>query len=245
MARNSAVNLPPVIVWLSVALLAIHVVRQFLGAEAEALLVLALAFIPARYGPLAEMLPGGWPAGVWSPATHALLHADWLHLAVNLIWMASFGSALARRFGGVRFVLVWLLAAVAGAGMHYLSYPGDEALMIGASGAVSGVMAATVRFAFAPGGPLAGGISPASYRVPPVSLAGLVGNSRALSFVLIWFAVNLLFGLGGALVPGVAAPIAWQAHVGGFLAGLVAFPLLDPVRRDVAQLASRDHPGIE
>jgi membrane associated rhomboid family serine protease len=245
MAHAPAFNLPPVIVWLTVALLAIHAVRLVLAPEAEAWLILGLAFIPARYGPLAEILPGGWGACIWSPATYALLHADWLHLAVNVIWMASFGSALARRFGGARFLLLALLAAVAGAGLHYVVHPGDEALMIGASGAVSGMMAATVRFAFAPGGPLAGGASPDCYRVPPVPLNGLISNSRALSFVLIWFAVNLLFGLGGSLIPGVAGPIAWQAHVGGFLAGLFAFPLLDPVRVNAPQLASRDPPGIE
>jgi membrane associated rhomboid family serine protease len=129
--------------------------------------------------------------------------------------------------------------------LHYVVHPGDEALMIGASGAVSGMMAATVRFAFAPGGPLAGGAAPDCYRVPPVPLNGLISNSRAMSFVLIWFAVNLLFGLGGSLIPGVAGPIAWQAHVGGFLAGLLAFPLLDPVRANAPQLASGDPPGIE
>src|SRR5688572_27561435 len=154
MDRAPAFNLPPVIVWLTLAFLAVHLLRQVLSPYADEWVLLAFAFIPARYGPLGEGLPGGWAADLWTPITYAFLHADWLHLAVNAIWMASFGSALARRFGAVRFLVLCLVAAAAGAGLHYLVYAGDAALMIGASGAVSGMMAAAVRFAFAPGGPL-------------------------------------------------------------------------------------------
>ncbi len=242
MDRTPALNLPPAVLWLSVALFAIHLVRQVLSPDAEAWAVLAFAFIPARYGPLADLLPGGWAACLWSPVTYAFLHADWLHLAVNLIWMASFGSALARRFGTARFLALGLLAAVAGAGLHYVVYAGDEALMIGASGAVSGMMAAAARFAFAPGGPLAGGASPHAYRIPAEPLVALLANSRAVAFILIWFGVNLLFGLAGGIVPGVSGPIAWEAHVGGFLAGILAFPLLDPVGRDPEPVASGEPP---
>jgi membrane associated rhomboid family serine protease len=49
-----------------------------------------------------------------------------------------------------------------------------------------------------------------------------------MAFLLVWFAVNLIFGLAGGLMPGVSGPIAWQAHIGGFVAGLLVFPLLDP-----------------
>jgi membrane associated rhomboid family serine protease len=100
--------------------------------------------------------------------------------------------------------------------------------VIGASGAVSGMMAATARFAFSPGGPLAGGRSPAAYRQPAEPLATVFTSSRALGFVIVWFAVNLLFGIAGGLTPGVSGPIAWEAHIGGFLAGLLAFPYSTP-----------------
>jgi membrane associated rhomboid family serine protease len=228
MDRAPALNVPPVVFWLAAALAAVHVIRRVVSPDADAWIVLAFAFIPARYGPLAEMLPGGWAACLWTPASYAFLHADWLHLGVNLIWMASFGSALARRFGALRFLVLSLFAAVAGAGLHYVVYAGDEGLMVGASGAVSGMMAAAARFAFAPGGPLAGGAGPQAFRIPAQPLTAVLANSRALAFILVWFGVNLLFGLGGELIPGVSGPIAWEAHVGGFLAGLLAFPALDP-----------------
>jgi membrane associated rhomboid family serine protease len=198
--------------------------------RADEWIVLAFAFIPGRYGDLAGLLPGGVAARFWSPVTYAFLHADALHLLINVVWMAGFGGALARRFGTLRFLLLSLVSAVAGAAAQYVLDEGDAALVIGASGAVSGMMAATARFAFSPGGPLAGGGPGRSYRASAEPLVAMLRNSRALAFILVWFAINLLFGMVDGLVPGAAGPIAWQAHVGGFLAGLLLFPLLDPVR---------------
>jgi membrane associated rhomboid family serine protease len=230
MERARAVNLPGVVVWLAAALAAIHLLRRMFPEEGGVGALLAFAFIPVRYEEGGAMLPGGEGARLWSPVTHALLHADWLHLAVNLVWMASFGGALARRFGSPRFLALAGVTAAAGAGLFYLLHRHEEVVLLGASGAVSGMMAATACFAFSPGGPLAGG-GLQSYRRPAEPLLVALSRSRALSFIGVWFAVNLLFGLSDGLLPGVAAPIAWEAHVGGFLAGLALFPLLDPVGR--------------
>jgi membrane associated rhomboid family serine protease len=57
-------------------------------------------------------------------------------------------------------------------------------------------------------------------------------------FLAIWLVLNFLFGIGGSFVPGAQADIAWQTHLGGFLAGLLLFPLFDPVR--APQHASHD-----
>jgi membrane associated rhomboid family serine protease len=114
--------------------------------------------------------------------------------------------------------------------------PGDEALVIGASGAVSGMMAGTARFAFSPGGPLAGG-GTGAYGVAAEPLRSAARNGRVIAFVLIWFVTNIAFGFAGPLVAGVSGPIAWEAHIGGFLAGLLCFPLLDPAPR------GEDRPG--
>jgi membrane associated rhomboid family serine protease len=229
--RERAFNLPPVVSWSAAILLVIHVARLFLPPEADFSLLLAFAFIPARYGEAGALLPGGVAAELWTPVTYALLHADALHLAVNLFWMAAFGSAVARRFGSRRFLLLCALGAVAGAAAQFVANPTDEALMIGASAAVSGMMAAMARFAFAPGGPLAGGGQrAAAYGVPALGLAATFLNARAALFLGVWMGVNLLFGIEGGLLPGVEGAIAWQAHIGGFLAGLLGFPLLDPAR---------------
>jgi len=228
MTRAPAIQLPPAVLWLSLALVALHVVRQFLSEDFDRWLLLAFAFIPARYSEVAEALPGGIAALYWTPVSYAFLHADFVHLLVNIVWMASFGGALARRFGSGRFLLLAFAAAAAGAGLHYVFYADDTGLVVGASGAVSGMMAATARFAFSPGGPL-GDAPKKSYDAPAEPLTAILRNRRAMAFLLVWFAVNLVFGLAGGLMPGVSGAIAWQAHIGGFLAGLLLFPLLDPV----------------
>jgi membrane associated rhomboid family serine protease len=235
MNGTRAINLPPAVVWLAVALVGVHVLRQFLDPDQDQWLLLAVAFIAERYGPLGDQLPGGAAARLWSPVSYAFLHADFMHLLVNLIWMASFGGALARRFAAVRFLLLALISAVAGAAAHYVAHATDGGIVIGASGAVSGMMAATARFAFSPGGPLAGGGTAASYRIEAEPILMTLRNRRALAFILIWFAVNLLFGLTGGLGANISGGIAWEAHIGGFLVGLLCFPLLDPVRGGQAQ----------
>jgi membrane associated rhomboid family serine protease len=104
--------------------------------------------------------------------------------------------------------------------------------MIGASAAISGAMAAAMRFAFQRGGPLGalGGGDPESYRVPAAPLSKILRDPRVLAFLLVWFGVNLLFGIGTIAMPGVEESVAWEAHIGGFLAGLFGFALFDPVQ---------------
>lgn len=230
--RERIFNLPASIVWSGGVIVAIHLARLALSDDADLALILATSFIPARYGDLATLLPGGVAARFWTPLTYALLHADWTHLAVNLFWMAAFGSAVARRFGAARFVVLAVVAALAGALAHFLAYPGDEGVMIGASAAVSGMTAAVVRFAFMPGGPLGTGRGQANaFHLPAPPLQAVFGNRNALIFIAVWFAINLVFGVQGALLPGVGGAIAWQAHIGGFLAGFLVFGFIDPVPR--------------
>ena len=232
MEHAPAINLPPVVVWLAAAFVGVHVARQFLNPDLDEWVLLAFAFLPARYGEVGALLPGGVAARFWTPVTYAFLHADYLHLFVNIIWMVSFGGPLARRFGSARFLLLSLVSAVAGAGLHYVLHSSGQELVIGASGAVSGMMAATARFAFSPGGPLGGGHTAAAFQIPAEPMPSMLRNGRAVAFILVWFVVNLVFGLSGSLIPGASGPIAWEAHIGGFLAGLLCFPLLDPVGRN-------------
>jgi membrane associated rhomboid family serine protease len=105
--------------------------------------------------------------------------------------------------------------------------------MVGASAAVSALMAGAARFVFSAGGPLRTfqGAGPEVFRRPALPLAAALGDRRVAIFLAVWFGLNLVFGLlpdGGGLASGA---IAWEAHVGGFLAGLLLFPLFDPVPR--------------
>jgi membrane associated rhomboid family serine protease len=233
--REPAFNIPPVIVAVLAVLALVHAVRVFVltpGQDNE--LLWLLAFNPMRYGmgllPPAD-LPGGLGAQVWTFVTYALLHASWIHLGVNAIWFLPFGSAVARRFGALRFLIFFAVTAAAGALAHLFAYGGQNAPVIGASAAISGTMAGAMRFAFQRGGPLSfwrtGG--DADFRVPAAPLSRVLREPAVLVFLVVWFAINLLFGLislpsgmGGGEV------VAWQAHVGGFLAGLLLFSWFDP-----------------
>jgi membrane associated rhomboid family serine protease len=223
--REPVFNLPAIIVWLVGVLVAIHAVRVFLlPVRTDNWLTLVFAFIPARYGAEAAQLPVP-AAALWSPVTYAFLHGGWSHLFMNSLWMVAFGSPVARRLGTIRFVLLSVITAIAGAAAHYISFPGELLPVIGASAMVSGYMGAAARFAFQPHGP---GLL--NVNGPAMTLTESFTNSRFLIFLVVWFALNLLFGSGIVMIGGVSAAIAWQAHIGGFFAGILVFSLLDPPR---------------
>jgi membrane associated rhomboid family serine protease len=234
--REPVFNLPPVIVALSAILIAVHVARQFLSQEDDLNVLLWAAFLPARYSHvqvLNGLLPGGIAADVWTFVTYAFLHGDAIHLAVNLIWFLAFGSAVAWRFGAARFLAFSAVTAAAGSALHLATHYGDVAPLVGASAAISGAMAAAVRFAFEAGGPLGAwrNSGPEAFRVPASPLLTSLRNRQVLVFLGVWFLLNLLFGATSAITGYAEGTVAWQAHVGGFLAGLLLFPLFDPVRR--------------
>ena len=197
--------------------------------------LLAFGFIPARYdfAVLAEKSWWvGWGAAVWTFVTYAFIHANLSHLLINIVWLLAFGTPVARRFGSRRFTILFLVAAVAGAAVHLAVHFGEPRLMIGASAAISGAMAAAMRFVFQRGGPLGvfGGGNAETYHVPALPLSKMLRDPRVLAFMVAWFGVNLLFGPGTISMPGMDESVAWEAHIGGFLAGLFVFSLLDPVR---------------
>jgi membrane associated rhomboid family serine protease len=233
-AREPILNVPAVIVGILAVLVAVHAARVFLlSPDADLEVLLLFAFIPGRYsGQFAGSLPGGWAADIWTFVTYSFLHADITHLALNGVWLLAFGSPLARRFGVVRFLAFFLATAAAGAAAHLLVHRGQLVPVIGASAVVSGTMAAAIRFAFQRGGPLAAWRGePASYDVPAAPLTVALRDRRIVLFLLVWFGLNLLFGLTSWSLTGAEQPIAWEAHIGGFLVGLLLFSVFDPVRR--------------
>jgi membrane associated rhomboid family serine protease len=237
-------NVPRVVIATIAVLALIHAVRTFvLTPTADLDVLLYFAFIPARFGTaLAAQgeFPGGFAADVWTFVTYALLHNDWTHFGVNALWLLPFGAAIARRFGTLRYLLLFVVTAAAGAAFHLLTHRAqiamassdDLVIMIGASGAVSGFMAAAIRFAFQRGGPLENwrSAAPESYLIPAAPLSVALRNPRVFIFLAIWMVLNFVFGVSGSLLPGAGSDVAWQTHLGGFLAGLLLFPLFDPVR---------------
>ena len=216
-----------------VLLLAVIHLRVLLPPELENWTIDVFGFIPKRYDStlLAITFPGGAGAKVWTFVTYSLLHANLSHLGFNVLWLLPFGSALARRFGAIRFFVFMAVTAAAGALAHLVTHEHAVAPMIGASASVSGTMAAAIRFAFVQGSFLSfsRGDAEAAAKVPALSLMRALRNTRVLGFLGVWFGVNIIFGIGSIAIGADGASVAWQAHIGGFFAGLVLFSLFDPV----------------
>lgn len=211
MPREPLLNLPPVVSALCVAMAGIHAVRVFLlDAEQDFQLLLHLAFIPSLYS--GQFAIDGW--SYVAPISYTLLHGGFLHLAVNTVWLAAFGSPLANLLGPFRFVVFWAITGLAAAGLHFFLHASDQAPLIGASGAVSGMMGAAARYGFRTERARRGAL----FVGRPLSVVATLRSRNVVAFLGTWMAVNALTGIVGG-VPGAEGGIAWEAHVGGFLAG--------------------------
>jgi membrane associated rhomboid family serine protease len=234
--REPIFNIPSVVVATIAAIVAVHLMRTYgFTLAQDRNFLLQFAFFPARYDAsiLKEVAwPGGLAGQIWSFVTYAFIHADWTHLTLNSVWLLAFGSAVARRFGTLRFLAFFAVTAATGAALHLAMKAGDIWPMVGASAAISGCMAAALRFVFQSDGPL--GIMrsgrDSDFRRPALPLLRALSEPRALIFLCVWLAVDFLFG-ATSLVAGDGQNVAWQAHIGGFLGGLLLFPLFDPVPR--------------
>jgi len=254
--REPMFNAPVVVLGLIALLLAIHALVSWAPDAIQDRIVRDYAFVPGRLtiaiwpdrlvdlinrantDPAAlqqarqirelHVLGGG--AKPWTLLTYAFLHGSWTHVALNTVWLAAFGPPIARRFGSLRFLLFMAVTAIASALAHWASAPMDFSPLIGASGADSGLMGAATRFMFQPGAPLGayGSISrPQIETIPAASLGRVFVESRPLIFLLIWLGTNFIFGAGAETLGFSDMPVAWVAHIGGFFAGLVLFPLFD------------------
>ncbi len=213
--RQPAFNVPAVVLGLIAVLVALHGLRVLLPPAQSADLVGTYAFIPARL-----LVPGS----LWDKAvpfvSYLGLHGDWTHVGINCIWLLAFGPIVARRFGTPLFVLFFLVCGIAGAGLFLAFDWGGTDPVIGASAAISGLMGAGIRmlpgrFAWAQPG-----------EVPLMPLF----SRQVLGFSAMWTLMNAAMGtLGLGLVPAGQA-VAWQAHLGGYFAGLVLADIFDGLR---------------
>jgi membrane associated rhomboid family serine protease len=226
-AAQPMFNAPTVIIALLGCLIAVHLARQLLSEDQDEWLVVALAFIPARFTAMGWMLPGGTLARFTSPLTHLFLHADAAHLLINGAWLLAMGSIIARRVGAARLLALLAVCGMAGALAFWAVNPRLAQPVIGASGAESGLMGALVRFLFVA---VNHGLGPVLREtpgaIPRASLMDVLRDRRALAMIASVVVMNLLFAFGlGKLLN--AGGIAWEAHLGGFAAGLLLFQWFD------------------
>jgi len=217
--REPIFNLPAIVVAIIALCVVIFLVEFYwLTDDQDYAFLVRAAFIPERYS-------GQYPIDIYaftSTVTYSLLHGGWPHLIINMVSLAAFGSPLANRLGAVRFILFWIVASIAAAGLQYVMNIGEGSYLVGASGAISGMMGAAARFGFqidrSTGRP--------GFAGPILPVRTVFGSRTVVSFLAIWMAVNLVTGLGSG-IPGMDSQIAWEAHIGGFLVGFFGIALFD------------------
>ncbi len=214
--HQRALNIPNSIVAVLAACFMIHIARNHVLSENSNLHILFYgAFIPARY---AES--PGWEAFT-SPVTYSFLHGSFGHLLNNSVWLVAFGSPVAKAMSNLRFALFWIACSMIAALFHYLADPSSVAPMIGASGAVAGMMGAAARSGFRLRADAES--DDQALMLPPIKR--VLRSRTVLMFLGLYILINVGIGVFGATDGSPVANIAWQAHIGGLVAGFVLLPL--------------------
>ena len=195
-------RLPPMIKALCGLIVVVFAVQKLLPADLADALVWWGGFVPARYS-------GALPfdaAALWSPLTHALLHGGWLHIGMNIGMLMAFGAGLEKQRGAKNLMFLFIVSTLGGALTQFVFYSGSAMPMIGASGGISGLFGAALM-----------GMAQQATQHDP---RWRTRFRHVLPFVAVWIGISLFFGIFG--MPGENQPVAWAAHVGGFIAGMIA-----------------------
>jgi len=213
--ENPTTRTPFVTVGLIILNCVVFFYQVLLGPEEEHF-VLSLAAIPAELFHSQPRPPDAAVPAWVTVFTSMFLHGGILHLGGNMLYLWVFGNNIEDVLGHGRFVVFFLVTGALAALSHALTAPASPVPMIGASGAISGVLGAYVLlFPFVRVQVLIPiGIFPYMVHVPAVVVLGLWIAMQAL---------NAFFNVGG-----LEGGVAWSAHVGGFLAGLLLINVFAP-----------------
>jgi membrane associated rhomboid family serine protease len=211
----------PVVTWTLIAVnVLIFVSSLTLGTtEAEAL-VMRFGVIPdvIMNGNWASPRADGGALGSWvTPVTSMFLHGGLLHLGSNMLFLHVFGDNVEDVLGRGRFVLFYLLCGLGAVGGQIFIDPSSMVPMIGASGAISGILAGYVT------------LFPHARVVTliPIFIFIHFMELPAGVFIVLWFVLQLVQGyLSLGMIAEGGGGVAWFAHIGGFLAGLVCIRFL-------------------
>jgi membrane associated rhomboid family serine protease len=181
------------------ALIALNVLFFFVELSGGDAFVETWAFVPRRF--LAN--PGG---GFLTLFTSMFMHAGWLHLGGNMLYLWIFGDNVEDRFGHIKFIIFYLLCGLAATFAQLAFSSGSNVPNLGASGAIAGVLGAYILL------------------FPRGSVKVLQGQRvvpvPALIVIGLWFALQFFSGIG-SVANAAQGGVAYMAHIGGFLAGFV------------------------
>jgi membrane associated rhomboid family serine protease len=208
----------PVATWgLVVANCTIFLFEISLSQHELGLLVSQFALIPAHYSQGAAY--GGEPLTLtdYLPfATCMFLHGGWLHLILNMWTLWLFGPPIEDRLGHARYLVFYFACGVVASVTHVVVNPASTAPVLGASGAIAGVLGCYTRlFPFA-----------RLVVLIPILFFPLFFEVPAVVFTGLWFLMQMIQGTGALLMPSAGGEVAWWAHVGGFVAGLALAPVI-------------------
>lgn len=227
--REPIFNLPGVVLALVGVMVAVQAADALvLDMQGRVQMAVWLGYIPARWTAW-QVIPGGLLPLAWTPLTYAFLHAGWQHVLLNSAWLVIFGAPVARRYGAGKFLFAFALTSIAAALTFTVLSDGTSQVLVGASGGVSGLTGIALRFVFQPvvfvkdpetDQPLPLGRKLASW-------AEMMRDVRARTLFLFWVGLNVIVPLLPIFAGTTGLQIAWQAHLGGFFAGLFLAPFLE------------------
>lgn len=203
---------PLLTIGLIVTCVLVYLWQMSLGARGGQLAVYAFGLIPARLVEGAQLPPELAlvpPAG--TVFTSMFLHGGFMHLAGNMLYLWIFGNNVEDAMGHTRFIVFYLLCGIGAALAQALMEPSSEIPMIGASGAISGVLGAYLL------------LYPHARVLVGIPIGFFIHATRlpALWVLGLWFVFQLV---SNAFDDGEGGGVAWLAHIGGFIAGMVLVP---------------------
>jgi membrane associated rhomboid family serine protease len=212
--RQPFLRVPVSVLGLLAVLAIVYAAEALASSHAYDDIIGRFAFYPARYSAHFIKTHNYDPGSLLDRAvpfvSYIFLHGSLTHLLINSVWLLPFGAIVARRLGGLLFLLFFLVCGISGACAFLVFNWGSLEPVVGASGAISGLMAAgfrILRYPFVPGR-AAGPLEP-------------IFSARIMLWSAVWIAINIVAGVTGlGAGPGPHA-IAWEAHLGGYAAGLL------------------------
>lgn len=209
---------PPIGMWGIILLNALVFYFELMLDEAQLQLVFEYAgVVPARVTSLFHDVPDPFTLGATlvSFLSCMFLHGGWFHIISNMWALWIFGDNVEDRMGTLRFLLFYLTCGVIASVVHVISDPYSTVPVVGASGAISGVMGA--YFVFYP--------TARVITLVPLGFIPLFVDVPAVVFMFVWFLSQFQSGLLSLVAGQTIGGVAWWAHIGGFVAGLALAPV--------------------